>query len=241
MSQIQHKIQYINTLWPCGVFQCGQQFCDSNSNCNVSNVPLCLAEVEKFAGLSSCSAQLEENLQDLTGLAHQEHWVHSPPGMGDVTPKHYPRRMLCIKLFDCCPLHTASTGSWIRWLSSGFMTWDLNKVSEWLSSAFVCPYSLHWGNVSPLWVLWGSVLKSFAGFCLWRIYAAGIFPPQFITVCLFSVCVYATGLLLRFVCLPPPPPCHLWGGDLFHLNRWELGLALNLLHLLQDSLSRRAL
>lgn len=47
--------------------------------CNVSNVPLCLAEVEKFVGLSSCSAQLEENLQDLTVLAHQEHWVQLTP------------------------------------------------------------------------------------------------------------------------------------------------------------------
>lgn len=198
LSLNQHVIQCVNTSWLSGVlcWRCEQPvalWCDSDFDPNESSAPCFQSTaVEKFAGFSSCDAPVD----DWTALAHREHRVQRTSVSVFSTAPQY-RRLGTKALSQMYAMHQAfwllSIGHgakwpWIRWLSSGFMTWDLNKVPEWLSSALIRVYSLYWRKASSLRARWGSALKSFAGFCLWRIRTAGIFPLQSITVCLFSVC-----------------------------------------------------
>lgn len=196
-----HVMQYVNTSWPSGVFcwsweQPAVLWRDSDFNPNESNVPL--FSVKCCGKVCSFQQQLQRfsGRKDSTALAHRDCWVQLASVSVFSTGPQY-RRLGAKALSQMYAMHQAfwllSIGHgakwpWIRWLSSGFMTWDLNKVPEWLSSALIRVYSLYWRKASSLRARWGSALKSFAGFCLWRLRTAGIFPLQFITVCLFSVC-----------------------------------------------------
>lgn len=102
--------------------------------------------VERFSGFSCFSRWL-----DWTGWPHRELWIQltSPlRSASQIQPSLRDSAQVVSQMyathqeFDWCPEQTAPKRPLIQWLSSGFMTWDLNKVFEWLSSAFIQPNSL---------------------------------------------------------------------------------------------------
>ena len=105
-------IQFIDDLWLSGYFLSRKLFFGAI----LTQILMCpmfpcdqLCAVEKFAGFCSCSWKKTSRaeLRWLTGNTG----CNSPlrvfsqldSSIRDSALKHYPRCMLCIKLFDCCP------------------------------------------------------------------------------------------------------------------------------------------
>ena len=197
----QRMIQYIDTLWLSGDVMCSQWFFGAIQT-QILMWPM-------FSCSAECWGKMfkSEQLYCLVG--------RTPPGpnsaglQGTLGAAH-----LCKCFLNWTPVwqtQRLSTIPDVRYASSFLMAVHRTRrpngrgsdgfpVALWLEILIKClndfpvlsfePYSLYWGKAKPRWVLWRSALKSFAGFCLWRIHTAGIFPYH------SSLSVYSLSLSL---------------------------------------------
>lgn len=218
---------------------------NSDSDPNVSNVPLCWVQ---------CDGKLQVSGTVVFGwnenLSNEQHWLtenigcNSPlrvfsqlvSSIGDSELKRYPRCMLCIKFLIAVHRTRRPNGRG----SDGF------PVALWLEILIKCL------NDFPV-LSFGLILftggkQVFSEYCEdlpWRALQVFAFEGSVqqgfslynSSLSVFSKCVCMRMCECVWVCHRPLPLLvgilpSLWGGDLFRFNRWELGLALNLLHTL---------